>query len=136
MIFSCCMEKISDADAAISAEFCDNTLKTSPIIKNSTRKQPKISTLKPDVLVFPRDPVREGYVATFQCRHADGWHKARAPRCFESKVECCGRRNEPKSPWTKILSDPNLTGLAGRASFSAAGSAAGLSGVWGPPQGL
>ena len=65
------MEKISDADAAILAEFCDKTLKTSPIIKNSTRKRPKISTLKPDVLVFPRDPVREGYVATFQCRHFD-----------------------------------------------------------------
>ena len=71
MICSCCMDEISDADGAILAESCDNLPKTSPIIQNTPRKRPKNSPLKPDVLQSPRDPVREGYVATFQCRHFD-----------------------------------------------------------------
>ena len=69
MIFSCCMDEISDADGAILAESCDNLPKTSPIIQNTPRKRPKNSPLKPDVLQSPGDPVREGYVATFQGRH-------------------------------------------------------------------
>ena len=97
------MDKISDADDAILAEFCENTPKTSPIIKNTTRKRPKISTLKPDVLVFPRDPVREGYVATFQGQHF------RDDQIEEMTKTTLGPKNKKTTKTTKTTLGAKIT---------------------------
>ena len=97
------MDEISDADGAILAESCDNLPKTSPIIQNTPRKRPKNSPLKPDVLQSPGDPVREGYVATFQGQHF------RDDQIEEMTKTTLGPKNKKTTKTTKTTLGAKIT---------------------------